>query len=187
MEHMQRMLDNMGPHLEAMNNLIPRVAPPFLPSLYEEADEDVILPALNGSVQEYVLENTAESTERGYITASYQLPVNARWESLMIEFIDGHFVRVSYPGLESKKFDYKDMGFMNIRRTKPDVKWEMLRAIAEHGGSLTKERWDHRFHRNIKYELNQGLKQFFGMTENPIPRYTRRNGYATLFVIRGDQ
>ena len=51
MENMQKVMERMRPSLEAMNNIIPRVAPPFIPSIYEEEDEDLILPALKGSVQ----------------------------------------------------------------------------------------------------------------------------------------
>lgn len=197
-ENMQKTMERLRPSLEAMENLrprfeemsrtIPRLAPPFIPSIYEEEDEDLIIPALNGSVQEYVVDDAdtiLAKPERA--VSSYPLPSNTQWGSLEIQFTDGHTVRVSHPGMQSMKFTYTEMGFVNERTMLPDMKWEMLRAIADRGGSLTKESWDRRFHRNIKYELNEGLKRFFGMTENPIPRYTRRDGYMTLFVIRGDR
>ena len=188
MENMHRIMESVRPLQEAMSKIqmVPKIAPPFIPSLYEGADEDLIIDGLNNSVQEYIVDDAPAVTENKYVTASYQLPGNAMWESLHMQFIDGHVVRVSYPGKETKKFDFKDMGFVNDRTMKPDMKWEMLRAIANHG-ALTKAHWDFRLHRNIKYELNEGLKQFFGMTKNPIPRYTRRHGYMTLFVIRGDR
>jgi hypothetical protein len=188
MENMQRVMERMRPSLEAMSRVIPRVSTPFIPSIYEEADEDLILPALKGSVQEYVVEDTyAASTKPERAISSYLLPSKAQWESLEFQFIDGHVVRVSHPGMPTMKFTYTEMGFVNERTMQPDMKWELLRTIADRGGALTKEHWDRRLHRNIKYELNQGLKRFFGMTTNPIPRYTRRDGYATLFVIRGDR
>ena len=189
MENMQRVMERLQPQLDAMSKIqiVPKIAPPFIPSLYEGADEDVIIAGLNNSVQEYIVEDAPIVTDNKYVTASYKLPGNAVWESLHMQFIDGHVVRVSYPGKESKRFDFKDMGFVNERTMRPDMKWEMLRTIADRGGALTKEHWDFRLHRNIKYELNEGLKQFFGMTKNPIPRYTRRHGYTTLFVIRGDR
>ncbi len=188
MENMQRAFERMRPSLEAMNNIIPRVAPPFIPSIYEDEDEDLILPALKGSVQEYVVEDADVAPARiERAISSYLLPGNAQWGSLMFHFLDGHTVRVSHPDMPTKKFTYTEMGFVNEKTMLPDRKWEMLRAIADRGGALTKDSWDRRFHRNIKYELNEGLKRFFGMTENPIPRYTRRDGYMTLFVIRGDR
>lgn len=187
-ENMQKTMERLRPSLEAMHNVIPRIAPPFMPSLYEEQDEDLIIPALNGSVQEYVVEDTdAAPTRPERAVSSYLLPSNAQWGSLEFQFIDGHTVRVSHPGMSSMKFTYTEMGFVNERTMQPDMKWELLRAIADRGGALTKEHWDRRLHRNIKYELNEGLKRFFGMTTSPIPRYTRRDGYMTLFVIRGDR
>lgn len=188
-EHMQRTLETMRPHLEAIENMrtIARPALPFMPALYEDADDDVIEMGLNNSVQEYVIDNPAATAKSERPLGSYRLPSNAQWESLEFTFLDGHVVRVSYPGMDSMKFTYTEMGFVNERTMEPDMKWKMLKEIADRGGSLTKDGWDRRFHRNIKYELNEGLKRFFGMTENPIPRYTRRDGYMTLFVIRGDR
>lgn len=162
----------------------------FMPSYIYDEEGEFTLPEMIRPVQEVRIVNPedlalpAVKQEREYMTASYQLPGNAKWESLEFQFIDGHVVRVSYPGMESRKFDFKDMGFMNERTARPDMKWELLRLLASHGGSLTKNHWDRRFHRNIKYELAEGLRQFFGMTTSPIPRYNKRDGYTTLFVIR---
>ena len=41
--------------------------------------------------------------------------------------------------------------------------------------------------RNVKYELNEGLKKFFNMSTNPIPHYTKKRGYQTLFAIKSDR
>ena len=188
MENMQRMMENIRPQMEAMHNLIPRVAPTFIPSIYEEEDEDLIIPALNGAVSAYTVEDTdAAPAKPERALSSYILPGNAQWESLDIQFLDGHTARISYPGLPTMKYTYIEMGFLNERTMKPDMKWQMLKEIADRGGYLTNEYFNPRYHRNIKYELNEGLKRFFGMTTSPIPRYTRRDGYATLFVIRGDR
>ncbi|HYC34366.1 MAG TPA: hypothetical protein VEC13_01405 [Candidatus Paceibacterota bacterium] len=197
-ENMQKTMERLRPSLEAMENLrprfeemsrtIPRLAPSFIPSLYEEEDEDLIIPALKGSVQEYVVEDSALARQERALS-SYILPGNADWSLLKFQFLDGHTVRVSYPGKESMKFTYTEMGFVNERTMNPDMKWQLLKMLAVHGGALTNanRNWDRRFHRNIKYELNEGLKRFFGMTTSPIPRYTRRNGYMTLFVIHDDR
>jgi hypothetical protein len=189
-EHMQRTLETMRPHLEAIENMraIARPVLPFIPSIYEDEDEDLIIPALNGAVQTYTVEDadTAPAKPERALS-SYTLPGNARWEEVEIQFVDGHTVRVSHPAMTTMKFTYMEMGFLNERTMKPDMKWEMFKEIANRGGYLTNEYFNPRYHRNIKYELNEILKRFFGMSENPIPRYTRRNGYMTLFVIKGDQ
>jgi hypothetical protein len=119
---------------------------------------------------------------------SYILPPHAKWESLYIKFINRHEVQVSYPNMKSRKFDYKDMGFRDGKTGRPDIKWLLLEAMAEYGGSLTKEDgWNRKFTRNAKYELNKKLRLFFGMKENPIENYTKRNGYVAIFTLRGDR
>lgn len=190
------MAEALRPEMEAMSKIrLPEMpalpSSSFIPSSFYGEDGEFILPEYN-RIQEVRIVNPediavpAVRTERE-MAASYQLPGNAKWELLEMQFIDGHLVRVSYPGMESKKFDFREMGFMNERTVRPDMKWELLRTLASHGGSLTTSYWDRRFHRNIKYELNDGLKRFFGMTENPIPRYTKRRGYEVLFSIRTDR
>jgi hypothetical protein len=128
----------------------------------------------------------SDKKEKTVVVASYTLPKKAVWESLSIQFVDGHIVKVSYPGMKSQKFDFKDMGFMNTKTNKPDMKWTLLRIMAEHDGALTKSNWNKKFGRNVKYELNEGLKKFFGMNSNPIPHYTKKNGYEALFLLKGE-
>jgi hypothetical protein len=103
---------------------------------------------------------------------------------LSIKFLDGHVVKVEYPGMKTKKFDFKDMGFLNGKTMRPNMKWVLLLAIARSEGALTSADWDRRFGRNVKYELNEGLKRFFGMDEPPIPHYTKKNGYRPLFTLK---
>lgn len=193
MKTVSSIVEHMQPHLEAVSKIQFPTLPtlPAIPSsLYYDEKDEIAFPVLTRPIQDVRIVNhediaiapTRQSYK--YVTASYQLPGNARWESLEIQFVDGHVVNVSYPNMKSQKFDFKDLGFMNERTARPDMKWELLRLLASHSGSLTKEHWDGRFHRNIKYELAEGLRQFFGMTTSPIPRYTRRNGYTTLFVIK---
>ncbi len=165
----------------------------LIPSSFYGEDNELLIPQYTNPVQEVRIVNVDEITgakanrEKEYLVGSYNLPQNAVWESLEIKFIDGHFVKVSYLGMESKKFDYKDMGFINMKTMKPDRKWELLLKIAENGGALTNAKWERKFGRNVKYELNEGLKRFFNMTSNPIPHYTKKNGYRVLFTLRSDK
>ena len=189
-------IESVRPQMEVMAKMsipsISQIAMPTLPATLDE-DDDYFIPALIRPVQEVRIVNPEDIAvaptrqDHKYVTASYQLPGNAQWESLQIQFVDGHIVNVSYPNMKSQRFDFKDMGFMNLRTARPDRKWELLKVIASHGGSLTKDHWDRRFHRNVKYELAEGLRQFFGMTTSPIARYNRRDGYMTLFALKGEQ
>jgi hypothetical protein len=202
-EHMREPLKNISsviesvrPQMEAMAKMsIPLISQITMPKYPETLDgeDGYFMPTLIRPVQEVRIVNpediavaSAKRTSE-YVIASYLLPQNATWESLDIQFIDGHFVKVSYPNMESRKFDYKDMGFVNMKTANSDLKWKLLRAIADNGGALTKEKWSREFGRNVKYELNEGLKRFFGMKTNPIPHYTKKRGYEPLFSLRPER
>lgn len=133
------------------------------------------------------LEIGSNRKENNVVVSSYLLPQNANWESLSIQFLDGHVVKVSYSGMKSQKFDFKDMGFMNTKTNKPDLKWKLLRTMADNGGALTKSKWNKEFGRNVKYELNERLKKFFGMDTSPISHYTKKYGYRVPFSLKGDK
>jgi hypothetical protein len=189
-------IESVRPQMEAMAKMsipsISQITMPTLPATFNEENE-LFIPVLTRPVQEVRIVNpediafaSAKRTSE-YVIATYLLPQNATWESLDIQFIDGHFVKVSYPNMESKKFDFKDMGFINTKTTNSDLKWKLLRAIADNGGALTNEKWSREFGRNVKYELNEGLKRFFGMGTNPIPHYTKKRGYEPLFSLRSER
>lgn len=185
-------VESLRPQLDAVKRIsFPTI--PALPAITEYTEDDSYFPSLIQPVQDVRITNLEEilgatqKQESVVSVASYHLPHNATWESLDIQFIDGHFVKVSYPNMKSQKFNYKDMGFANMKTTNPDLKWELLRTIADNNGALTKSKWNKKFGRNVKYELNQGLKKFFNMDTAPIPHYTRKNGYCPLFSLRKEK
>lgn len=186
----------LEPQMETMRRLAnSSIIPgyPTLPSYLYDEDGEFTLPEFTHRVQEVrivnpeVLAIPATHPTSEYVITKFTLPPNATWESLDIKFVDGHFVRISYPGIPSRKLDYKDMGFINTKANKPDRKWELLRVMADNGGALTNKNWDSRFSRNVKYELNRQLKAFFGMKETPIPHYNKKDGYHARFTLRGDR
>jgi hypothetical protein len=80
----------------------------FMPSYMYDDEGEFTLPELIRPVQEVRIVNPevlalAPSREKQEESATYQLPGNAKWELLEFQFIDGHIVRVSYPGIESRK------------------------------------------------------------------------------------
>lgn len=203
METINSMMERMRPQMEAISKMsFPTIPFPSstlsIPSKsstseYDNEEEESFFPAFVRPVQDVRIVNyheIEESKAEVRITrASYLLPTNATWGSLYMQFIDGHTVRVSYPNMKTEVFDFKDMGFLDGKNKRHhDLKWEFLRAIAEHDGAYSKEHgWNRKFTRNVKYELNQRLKQFFGMKENPIGNYTKKNGYETSFTLRWDK
>jgi hypothetical protein len=182
-----------GPQMETIRRIQNSTSSIIPSSFYDEDNELILSSAFIRPVQEVRIINpedigiaSAKRTNE-YVIASYLLHQNATWESLDIQFIDGHFVKVSYPTMESKKFDFKDMGFINTKTNRPDLKWELLRKMADNNGALTNEKWDRKFTRNVKYELKERLMEFFGMEDSPIPHYTKKNGYRAKFSLRGDK
>jgi hypothetical protein len=117
---------------------------------------------------------------------SYLLPAGSAWEKLQIKFVDGHTVKVRYPGMRTDSFNFKDLGFQNDKTNNPDTRWEFLRQLASNGGSLPVSKFDSRFNRQAKYELSGRLKTFFGMSEDPFYRYKAGAGYSIKFVLRSD-
>lgn len=198
MRAVAKVTEAVRPQIEAMQKMkLPEMTNllvgPVIPNSLRDEDGEFYLPPMSRPVQEVrivnpeVFSNNIVQVEAERVAVSYPLPPGAVWESLTIKFLDGHFVKVSYIGIESKKFDYKDMGFINMKTTKPDLKWKLLQTIAENGGALMNAKWDRKFGRNVKYELNAGLKRFFQMEENPIPHYTKQRGYRPLFILKSDQ
>lgn len=201
METINSMMERMRPQMEAISKMsFPTIPFPSstlsIPSKssineYDNEEDDSFFPAFVRPVQDVRIVNYHEieeaKTEIRITRASYILPLHATWESVYIKFLNGYDVRISYPNMKTEVFDYKDMGFMDGKTREPDLKWKLLQTIAEHNGALTKEHFDRKLTRNVKYELNQRLKQFFGMKENPIENYTKKRGYEARFTLRGDK
>lgn len=183
-------VDSARPQLEMVQNIKFPVIPE-IPTYFSDIEDSFIKP--QDRIQKVEIINTGELTgsvpkkESEFVLCSYKLPKNATWESLYIKFLDGFVVKVEYPGMKTKKFDFKDMGFLNGKTMRPNLKWVLLQAIAGSEGALTNANWDKKFGRNVKYELNEGLKSFFGMDAPPIPHYTKKHGYKPLFTIKSDR
>jgi len=185
-------IDSIRPQIETIQKMkLPDLSGVIPSYMYDEQGE-FDLPEFN-NVQDVriinteEISNTSETKENELVLYSYKLPKNATWESLYIKFLDGFVVKVEYPGMKTKKFDFKDMGFLNGKTMRPNLKWVLLQAIAGNEGALTNVSWDKKFGRNVKYELNEGLKKFFGMDTPPIPHYTKKYGYRPLFTIKSDR
>ena len=200
MQEPAKKLTAVAEHIQSQFDIASKIKIPeittssiFPDSYYDEDGEPLYLSALQKPIQEVRIVNPEDIASvptkptSDVVVASYTLPTNATWESLDIKFLDGHIVKVSYPNMKSEKFDYKEMGFANGKTRNPNLKWMLLKAMADNGGALINTKWDRKFGRNIKYELNEGLKKFFGMKEPPIPHYTKKDGYHTKFTLRGDR
>ena len=133
MENMQKTFERMRPQLEAMNNIILRslaIAPSFIPSLYEEQDEDLILPALKGSVQEYVVEDADANPVRVERAISSYLLLAMPSGVAHVPFPRWtHCSRLAPRHADKKKFTYTEMGFVNEKTMLPDRKWKCFERL----------------------------------------------------------
>jgi hypothetical protein len=185
-------VDSIQPQIEAIQRMNLSSNYELIPAYMHNEQGELTLPKLN-KVQDVRIINAREiaqvptKDEGESFLCSYKLPKNATWESLYLKFLDGHVIKVEYPGMKTRKFDFKDMGFLNGKTMRPNLKWVLLQAIAGSEGALTNANWDKKFGRNVKYELNEKLKTFFGMNMPPIPHYTRKRGYRPLFTIKSDK
>ena len=89
-----------------------------------------------------------------------------------------------------REYSFADMGFGNKQKNNgvPDAYWAVLRTFARFGGQIqwqtegvSKSEKD-----NLKAqvsELRKRLKAFFGLTEDPFHKYTKKRGYCTRFAL----
>ncbi len=66
------------------------------------------------------------------------LPLDAKWEDITIEFIDGHTLNIKCKGKTIRR-DYKEMGFEDSKSHRPNKQWEFLITLAENQGEIA---WD---------------------------------------------
>ncbi len=105
------------------------------------------------------------------------LPPNTRWENITITFLNEHDVAIDVKGKRYKR-DYKDMGFLDSRKTRPNKNWNLLKLLASKKGPFT---WEHAeadpIYRKRKQLLSNELRYFFQIDEDPFYPYREVKGY----------
>lgn len=100
-----------------------------------------------------------------------------KWQSITIKFIDGINVLISSGDLKYKA-NYKDMGFEDSRKLKPNTQWEFLKILARNNGSIS---WDNKEANPIikkhKQLLSKKLQIFFQINEPPFYPYQKEKAY----------
>jgi hypothetical protein len=108
----------------------------------------------------------------------------ATWNTIEICFISDERVQIRTAG-EHQTLNYAEFGFVDSRSNKPNLAWELLRELAQHGGVIQRptaaiQRWAN-IEKRVQV-IRKVLRNHFGIAADPIP-FVRRVGYKTSFKI----
>jgi hypothetical protein len=112
------------------------------------------------------------------------LPPDTDWNDIAIA-LDEETADIWYQNtILAKNITYKEMGFYDLKRKKPNIRWEYLLKLAKHS-CLTPPENDQsgKFKKQIS-ELRHDLRGFFKIGENPFYPYEMGGFYAPRFKIR---
>jgi hypothetical protein len=115
---------------------------------------------------------------------AWVLPPDARWEELVVDFVEREVVNVRFRG-ETRRFEPEQLGMKNRNSGRPTLQWSLLQQMALAGGQLA---WSDpgatiRIKKQ-KQELSNRLKAAFGIEGDPIRWGGDVNAYLARFVLR---
>lgn len=126
------------------------------------------------------------------------LPSDARWEDIIIEFVDRHSVKIKCKNKTFRR-DYKDMGFEDSRARKPNKQWEFLYLLAENNEEISWGKSSFGKMANIRkteqdfgYEFDEDTSQNKGFSIIKTPDKTKKTKQLlsqtlkAVFPIEGD-
>jgi hypothetical protein len=113
-----------------------------------------------------------------------------KWKEIEISFLSDERVQIRN-GKKLQTLNYAEFGFDDARTGNPNTAWQMLRRMAELGGTLENGRqarveWP-KLEKRIQ-EIRYTLRKHFGITSNPIPFIEKsppvtNSGYRTRFKL----
>jgi len=132
-----------------------------------------------------------------FTPAMVKLPANAKWQDLTFSFINNEDVEVKYGDTSIGKYSHEDLGFAqaNTEWKKPDRRWALLQMMSALLGREPKIPATKQHLMNVcvgvssnvvekrKSDLSIGLRQVFGINEEPFERYTHETGYQPKFAL----
>lgn len=106
-----------------------------------------------------------------------KLPQNILWTDIVIKFKDGYNVEI-VAGEAICIANYKEMGFEDSRKLAPNTLWTLLKTLSEIGGGVSwKDNQAGTLIKKKKQLLSKGLKEYFGIKDDPFHRYSKKDGY----------
>ena len=105
-------------------------------------------------------------------------PKDLKWESVTIQFINGHDVIIEARGVERIETNYKGLGFEDERKKLPDKQWEFLTKLSNLKGEFT---WQSQGAsgavKKQKEKLEKGLIAYFQIDSSPFHEYRKEKMY----------
>lgn len=116
----------------------------------------------------------------------FPTPAGATWEQFMFEFTATEILSVTC-GQTQQRLEPVHLKMKDQRSGKITNQWTLLLALAKTGGNLL---WQgsnvNDKLKKQKQELANKLKQYFGLSEDPLPWSRKENCYKARFIIRAD-
>lgn len=133
---------------------------------------------------------TEQGTQKQANAKKYGFPNHFKWEDISIKFLDGHTVKIKIGKFFNLKSDYKEMGFEDKRKFKPNQQWTLLKILSDKDGEINWE--DKRANNTIKKKkqlLSEGLRNFFEIKDDPFFPYKKFKAYKIkiILVTEGNQ
>lgn len=158
----------------------------FWPSLKKKIQ--IVMDDLNLSLANEQAEPFLESSKTMSVKKRIKIktPKGAKWEDINMQFVDSFTVRITGKKTERTKATHKDLGFYDDRTAdmRGDEQWSFLYDLAKAGGEIAwgdKAATDNR--KKTKQLLSKGLKEIFGIKDDPFFPYKIIKGYKTKFKL----
>lgn len=130
--------------------------------------------------------------ERRRAVDPFPTPDGTSWEEVSIRFLSDHRVSITVRSSIDTR-NYAEMGFADRRggnRSRPDSAWELLRKLAEQGGTLTRSQEAGVEWRKVEKRIQQirgRLRLFFQIHDDPFHPFQRVHCYQARFGIECDR
>lgn len=117
-----------------------------------------------------------EKVEKDFVP--FPTPAGTGWHEVEISFIDDVNVKISIRG-KTKRRNYVEMGFKNLRTCKPVNSWYTFLKFRENDCLRYSQNVKSKTEKDIQ-DLRRRLKAYFGIQDNPI---ILEHGYKPKFKV----
>jgi hypothetical protein len=115
---------------------------------------------------------------------AWVLPPDARWEELVIDFVERDVVNIRFRG-QTRRLEPEQLDMKNRKNGRPTLQWILMQQMALGGGQLA---WSNPGAttrvKKQKQELSNKLKAAFGVEGDPIEWDGDNNAYVARLALR---